>query len=112
MTPPTRWTPCWNGQNATGSTRAAQHRAVGRTDRRAARRFRMAAPALAAGWFALVLALGVVSLPLAGTARQMSAVDVLNDVMVALLTVVLAGVGLVVAGLSPRNKGRGAQDTA
>ena len=30
-----------------------------------ARRFRMAAPVLAAGWFALVLALGVVSLPLA-----------------------------------------------
>ena len=24
-TPPTRWTPCWNGQNATGSTRTAQH---------------------------------------------------------------------------------------
>jgi hypothetical protein len=37
MTPPTRWTPCWNGQNATGSTRTAQHRAGDRADRRAAR---------------------------------------------------------------------------
>jgi len=38
MTPPTRWTPCWNGQNATGSTRPAQHHASNRTDRRAVRK--------------------------------------------------------------------------
>jgi hypothetical protein len=24
MTPPTRWTPCWNGQNATDRTSAAE----------------------------------------------------------------------------------------
>ena len=51
--------------------------------------------------FALVLRLGAVSLPLGGTARQPAASDVLNDVMVALLTLVLAGMGLLVAWHQP-----------
>src|SRR5208337_381531 len=37
MTPPTRWTPCWNGQNATNSTRTAHNApATARTIGRAA----------------------------------------------------------------------------
>ena len=35
MTMPTRWTPCWNGQNATDLTRTAHHRGSDRPDQRA-----------------------------------------------------------------------------
>lgn len=58
---------------------------------------------LACVLFALVLALAAVSLPLAAAARQLTVADVLNDVMLGLLTAVLAGVGLVVAWRLPRN---------
>jgi hypothetical protein len=62
-----------------------------------ARRVPLAAPVLAWVLFALVLALAAVSMPLAAAARQLTATDVLNDVMLALLTAALAGAGLVVA---------------
>ena len=67
------------------------------------RRFHGVVPVLPWVLFTLVLAFGAVSLPLADAARQLTAIDVLNDVGVALLTVVLAGVGLVVAWHQPRN---------
>ena len=67
------------------------------------RRARLAAPVLAWVLFVLVLALVAVSLPLAAAARQLTATDVLNDVMLGLLTAVLAGAGLVVAWRLPRN---------
>jgi hypothetical protein len=67
------------------------------------RRAHLAAPVLAWALFVLVLALAAVSLPLAAAARQLTATDVLNDVMLGLLTAVLAGVGLVVAWHLPRN---------
>jgi hypothetical protein len=63
----------------------------------------LAAPVLAWVLFALVLVLAAVSLPLAAAARQLTAIDVLNDVMLGVLTAVLAGVGLVVAWHLPRN---------
>jgi hypothetical protein len=68
-----------------------------------ARGGRLVAPVLAWVLFALVLALAAVSLPLGAAARQLTATDVLNDVMLGLLTAVLAGVGLVVAWHLPRN---------
>jgi hypothetical protein len=67
------------------------------------RRTRLAAPLLAWVLFVLVLALAAVSPPLAVAARQLTATDVLNDVMLGLLTAVLAGAGLVVAWRLPRN---------
>jgi hypothetical protein len=55
------------------------------------------------GLFLLALALGAVSLPLAATNGPLSATDVLNNVVLALLIVTEAAVGLVVAWYQPGN---------
>jgi hypothetical protein len=64
-------------------------------------RARLAAPVTAITLFGLALALGVASLPLAGLARQTTGRG--SDVAEALLTLALAGVGLLVAWHQPRN---------
>ncbi len=64
-------------------------------------RGRMAAPVTAIALFGLALALGAASLPLAALARQTTGVG--NDIAEALLTLAMAGVGLLVAWHQPRN---------
>jgi hypothetical protein len=64
-------------------------------------RVRIAAPVAAITVFGLALALGAASLPLASLARQSTGRA--NDVAQALLTLALAGVGLLVAWHQPRN---------
>ena len=68
-----------------------------------ARRFRLRSPAAAVMLFMLALALGVASLPLAGLAGRAAGSNAGNDAAVALLTLALAGVGLLVARHQPGN---------
>jgi hypothetical protein len=64
-------------------------------------RRRLAARVTAIALFGLALTLGAASLPLAGLARQTAGAA--NDVAEALLTLAMAGVGLLVAWHRPRN---------
>jgi hypothetical protein len=68
-----------------------------------ARRFLLGPPAAAVTLFVLALALGVASLPLAGLAGRAAGSNTGNDAAVALLTLALAGVGLLVARHQPGN---------
>ena len=68
-----------------------------------ARRFRLGSPATAVVLFMLTLVLGVVSPPLAGLAGGAAGNNTGSDIAVALLTVALAGVGLLVAWHQPGN---------
>jgi hypothetical protein len=63
----------------------------------AARRFRLGSPATAVVLFVLALALGVASLPLASLAGRAAGNNTGSVAAVAVLTVALAGVGLLVA---------------
>src|SRR5260370_17578048 len=68
-----------------------------------ARRVRLGSPATAIVLFVLVLALGVASLPLAALAGRAAGNDTGSTVAVVLLSLALAGVGLLVAWHQPRN---------
>jgi hypothetical protein len=68
-----------------------------------ARRVRLGSPATAVVLFVLALALWVASLPLAGLAGRAAGNNTGSDVAVALLTLALAGVGLLVAWHQPGN---------
>jgi hypothetical protein len=69
----------------------------------ASRRLRLGSRATAVVLFVLVLALVVASLPLAGLAGRAAGNNTGSDVAVALLTVALAGVGLLVVRHQPGN---------
>ena len=69
----------------------------------AARRFRLRSPTTAVVLFVLVLALAAASLPLADLAGRAAGNNTGSDAAVALLTVALAGVGLLVARHQPGN---------
>ena len=68
-----------------------------------ARRVRLGSPATAIVLFVLVLALGVASLPLAALAGRAAGNDTGSTVAVVLLSLALAGIGLLVAWHQPRN---------
>jgi len=83
-----------------------QEQASGRALMRAkvtAQHFRLGLPAVAVVLFVLALALAVASLPLAALAGRAAGNNTGHDVAVALLTLALAGVGLLVAWHQPRN---------